>query len=468
MRSATVGATVAAGVVVGAVALPTVASANVVSIVYGWGNNSDGQVGVGPVGGSQLRPVPVADTATNVLQLAGGSSFNVSLRSDGTVWAWGNNSYGQLGDGTDQNSFAPVRVRGLPAGIVQVTAGANHAAAVDSDGSVWTWGDDSFGELGYATPAGLPASTASRVPGVAGVKQVAAGANFTVALRSNGEVWTWGRGDHGQLGDGTHDTSRTTPARNRAVYGMTQISAGGDFTLALRPGSVWAWGANFMGQLGNGSTVTDSATPVIVDRHTQNATRIVAGGDHAFAIDPDGSLWAWGNNTFGALGIGVIDDPNGAFGHGRNTATHLSLTGITQLGAGGEESVALRSDGTLLVWGMDLFGLLGNGTQDNGNVAVPTTVTTVSGVTQVAIGASTVLVVASAQAMPNVVGEIKTTALSQLQAIGLIVQVVTVPDEPLCDNVGQVTAQSPPTGTIIQPGQHVTIQVFGPPRQGCS
>jgi alpha-tubulin suppressor-like RCC1 family protein len=395
VRSVAVAVALVAGAMTGAVALSSAASADVQGVVYGWGNNSDGQVGVGPVGGSRLRPVPVSGMAGNVTRLAGGSGFNVSLRSDGTVWAWGNNSYRQLGDGTSQNSFAPVRVRGLPAGIVQVAAGLNHAAAVASDGSVWTWGDNGFGELGYATPGGLPAGIATRVPGVTDVKQVAAGSNFTVALRADGEVWTWGRGDFGQLGDGTHVTGRTTPARNRAVYGMTQISVGNNYALALRPGSVWAWGANFMGQLGNGSTVVDSATPVIVDRHTQNATRIVAGADHAFAVDPEGSLWAWGNNTFGALGIGVIDNPNGPFGHGRNAPVQVPLTGVTLLAAGAEESLALRSDGTLLAWGMDLFGLLGNGTQNNGNVAAPTPVTAVSGVTQMAIGATTVLVIVS-------------------------------------------------------------------------
>jgi hypothetical protein len=166
---------------VGGVALPSAASADAVGIVFGWGNNSDGQVGVGPVGGSQLTPVPVSGTATNVVQLAGGFHFNVSLRSDGTVFAWGNNRSGQLGDGTNQNSFVPVQVHGLPAEIVQVAAGLNHAAAVASDGSVWTWGDNAFGELGYATPGGLPARGAARVPGVIGVKQVAADGQQTDA-----------------------------------------------------------------------------------------------------------------------------------------------------------------------------------------------------------------------------------------------------------------------------------------------
>jgi alpha-tubulin suppressor-like RCC1 family protein len=463
LRPAAVAAAVLGGVTGGAVALPSAASADLVHIVYAWGDNRDGQAGVGPVGDSRLRPVPVAGTATNVVQLDGSGSFSMSLRADGTVWAWGNNTYKQLGDGTTQNSFAPVQARNLPPAIVQVSAGGTHAVALAADGSVWTWGDNRDGQLGYAASTGLPA----RVPGLTDVKQVSAGGSFTLALRSNGEVWSWGAGGSGQLGDGTHTARRSTPARNKAVYGITQISAGGHFGLARRPGSVWAWGDNFMGQLGNGSTVTDSATPVIVDRHTQNATQVVAGGDHAFAVDPDGSVWAWGNNTFGALGIGVVDDPHGPFSHGRNVPLHLSLTGVTQLAAGGEENLALRSDGTLLAWGMDLFGLLGNGTQNTGNVAAPTPVTAVSGVTQIGLGGFTPLVVASAQAMPAVIGEFGSTALAVLQEIGLAVQVVTVPDDPLCNNVGLVTAQNPPAGTVVQPGQQVAIHVLGPPPGGC-
>src|SRR5262249_7458091 len=137
-----------------------------------------------------------------------------------------------------------------------------------------------------------------------GVTQVAAGEDFTVALRSNGEVWTWGANDAGQLGDGTL-TDRATPARNRAVYGMTQVSAGAGYALARRPGSVWAWRDNSYGALGNGSAAARSARPVMVDRRRQNATQMVAGTWHAFAVDPDGSLWAWGDNQYGELGLGT-------------------------------------------------------------------------------------------------------------------------------------------------------------------
>ena len=147
---------------------------------------------------------------------------------------------------------------------------------------------------------------------------------------------------------------------------MTQVSAGGYYALARRAGSVWAWGANDSGQLGNGSTVADSATPVIVDRRTQNATQLVAGYTHAFAVDPDGSLWAWGANNNGELGLGTAGPAV------RTPQKVPGLTGVTQLAAAAEISMALRSDGTLLVWGYEGFGLRGDGIPRSTPLPVPT------------------------------------------------------------------------------------------------
>jgi alpha-tubulin suppressor-like RCC1 family protein len=459
----TVAGAAAGGALAGGLAMPSAASATAAQVVYAWGNNSQGQAGTWPVGGHVLSPVPVRGAATNVAQLAGGKGeFVLSLRSDGTVWGWGNNSYHQLGDLNQPYSFAPVQIHGLPPGIVQVAAGGRHGAALAADGSVWTWGLNYAGQLGYPTPGQDSSPTPHQVPGLSGVRQVAAGHDFTVALRSNGEVWTWGLNNYGQLGDGTH-TDRTTPARNRAPYGMTQVSAGGVYALARRPGSVWAWGANDRGQLGNGSAALDSATPVIVDRRTQNATQIVAGWNHAFAVDPDGSLWAWGSNGTGELGLGFDGGPSGT------PQKVPGLAGVTQLAAGTGTSMALRSDGTLLVWGTEYYGLRGDGIdRGNASLPVPTPVTTVSGVTRIAMAGSTVLVRAYAEIMPDVVGQLRASALGQLHALGLTVQVLSVPDpDRRCPHIGLVESQSPPPGTAVLPGTHVSIRVYGTAQGGC-
>jgi len=462
LKVAVAGAAVA-GALAGGLAMPPAASAATTQVVYAWGDNRSNQVGVDNqvTGDEVLSPVPVHGAAANVTQLSGGA-FVLSLRSDGTVWGWGSSLYSVLGYPNQPNSFVPVQIPGLPPGIVQAAGGGAHGAAVAADGSVWTWGDNGFGQLGYPTPGVVTSPTARQVPGLSGVKQVGAGASFTVALRSNGEVWTWGRNEHGQLGDGTH-TDRITPARNLAVYGMTQISAGKRFVLARRPGSVWAWGSNAGGTLGNGSTVADSATPVLVDRRTQNATQVVAGIQHAFAVDPDGSLWAWGGNQYGELGLGT-----GAPLAVLTPQKVPGLAGVTQLAAGGGKSVALRSDGTLLVWGWEGFGLRGDGIQRNTPLPVPTPVTPVPGITRIALTGSTVLVLAPVKIMPNVVGQLGASALGQLHALGLSVQVQSVPDpDRRCPHVGLVESQSPPPGTAVGPGTHVSIRVYGTAQGGC-
>ena len=279
----------------GGLAMPPAASADTAQIVFAWGFNDQGQVSVPPVGSHELSPVPIRGNATNVTQLAGSKgSFVLSLRSDGTVWGWGDNQDHQLGDLADQRTFAPVQIHGLPPGIVQVAAGSTLGVALAADGSVWTWGS---GYLGYPATGGI-SPTPHQVPGLTGVKQVAAGVDFTVALRSNGEVWTWGANNYGQLGDGTH-TDRATPARNLAGYGMTQVSAGGFY--ALRGGR------DRCGR-GEPTTVASSATarpwrtapPRSSSTGARRTPRSRRRYDHAFAVDPDGSLWAWGVNEFGA------------------------------------------------------------------------------------------------------------------------------------------------------------------------
>jgi alpha-tubulin suppressor-like RCC1 family protein len=455
---------VAAGVLVSGLAMPPAASADTTPVAYAWGYNSYGQVGVDPAiaGSTVLSPVPVHGAAANVTQLSASSGwFVLSLRSDGTVWGWGFNGFHQLGDLTQPDSFAPVQIHGLPPRIVQVAAGHSHGVALAADGSVWTWGTNFKGELGYPTPGGDSSPTPHQVPGLSGVTQVAAGQNFTVALRS-GEVWTWGANGVGQLGDGTL-TDRTTPARNLTGYGITQVSAGGGYALARRPGSVWAWGYNVGGTLGNGSTAKYSATPVIVDRRTQNATQIVAGYAHAFAVDPDGSLWAWGGNEHGELGLGTAGPPV------RTPQKVPGLAGVTQLAAGSAQSMALRSDGTQLVWGAENYGLRGDGIdRGNSSLPVPTPVTPVSGVTQIALAFGTVVVLAPAVTMPYVVGELRASALADLHALGLAVQELSVPDpDRRCEHVGYVESQNPPPGTVLGPGARVTIRVYVTARGGC-
>jgi Regulator of chromosome condensation (RCC1) repeat/PASTA domain len=251
-------------------------------------------------------------------------------------------------------------------------------------------------------------------------------------------------------GGGTHGTHLAEVFMVRlkvAIAGAVSagVLAGG---LAMPPAAsadtaqvVYAWGNNDQGEAGVDPNVA---------------------GDDAFSVDPDGSLWAWGDNQYGELGLGA-----GAPPLVRTPQKLPGLAGITQLAAGGGTSMALRSDGTLLVWGHESTGLRGDGIARTGNLPVPTPVTTVSGVTRIALSGSTALALAHAVTMPGVVGELGASALAELHALGLSVQELFVPDNQFCDNVGYVESQNPPPGTVVGPGTHVTIRVYVRPQGGC-
>jgi Regulator of chromosome condensation (RCC1) repeat/PASTA domain len=234
--------------------------------------------------------------------------------------------------------------------------------------------------------------------------------------------------------------------------------------LALRPGSLWAWGDNMSGQLGNGTIVADSATPVRVDRRTDRVTQIDAGSLHSLARDADGSIWVWGRNDQGQLGIGVVDDWNAP---GRNVPIHVATPGVTQVSAGAGTSLAVLADGGLLMWGRDYFGTLGDGTRNSQPNPVPTRVPAMTGVLHASVGGQNTLATADGVVVPNVVGDIEVTAVWRLQAAGLVVHVVRPFDHPICDRVGQVVGQGPSAGRVVRPGATVVIEVPKPPPAGC-
>ena len=216
-----------------------------------------------------------------------------------------------------------------------------------------------------------------------------------------------------------------------------------------------ARGANDSGQLGNGSTVADSASPVIVDRRTQNATQTVAGYTHAFTVDPDGSLWAWGANNNGELGLGTAGPTV------RAPQKVPGLTGVTQLTAAAEINMALRSDGTLLVWGYEGFGLRGDG--------IPRTHPGDPGARGHQDRAQRVHRPGTSPGRDH--AERGRRAADQRGGATAghraLVQVTTVPGQPICHNVGLVESQTPPAGTVVAPGGHATIRVYVPPPAGC-
>ncbi|GAA3107733.1 S8 family serine peptidase [Streptosporangium carneum] len=322
--------------------------------VWAWGDNSQGQLGIG---NTTTKKVPVRiPTLTGVSAVSAGNGFSVALKLDGTVWAWGDNSQGQLGNGTVVDSSVPVQVTGIT-NAVGVSAGAGHVLAVLSNGTVKAWGDNSQRQLGYGT-TGADSSTATVVPGLTGVStvfgSVAAGTAHSVALLSGGTVKAWGDNSQGQLGDGT-TTDRTSPVTVFGLTGVSQVSSRADHVLALlTSGTVKAWGDNSQGQIGNG-TVVDRKTPVAVSG-LANVSSVSAGSLHSAVTTASAgspaTTYTWGDNAQGQLGNGTVVDST--------TPVALSLSADT-IAAGLAHTVSKVSP-VFHVWGSNGSGRLGDGT----------------------------------------------------------------------------------------------------------
>ena len=319
--------------------------------VWAWGSNEYGQLGIG---GTEIidHSVPVAVPGLNgVIDVSASPSHTVALKQDGSVWAWGSNLAGQLGDGTNTDRSSPVAVGGLT-GIAAVGAGGFHTVALKQDGTVWAWGFNASGQLGDGTD--INRSTPVQVSGLSGVVAVAAGYDYSIALKQDGTVWTWGANTFGQLGDGTA-SNRRMPVRVSVLSGVVAIAAGYAHALAVKQnGTVWAWGYNFFGQLGDGSEV-DRAVPVPVTG-LSGVLGASAGLTHSLALKQDGAVWAWGSNVFGELGDGTSVS--------RNTPVPVpGLSGVTAVAASSiAHSVAVKQEGTVWTWGLNGFGQLGDGT----------------------------------------------------------------------------------------------------------
>ena len=263
--------------------------------VWAWGYNSTGQLGDGS---TYTRSAPVQvkgpggiGTLTDVVAIAAGAYHSLALKSDGSVWAWGYNSYGQLGNGTTTTGYAPVQVIGLT-DVVAIAAGYYHSLALKSDGSVWAWGYNGYGQLGNGST--YTNYTAVQVSGLTDVVAIAASYYHSLALKSDGSVWAWGYNSYGQLGDGTTD-NRYTPVQVKGPGGtgtlgnMIAIAAGYSYSLALKSdGSAWGWGYNSDGELGDGTT-DNRYTPVQVlgpggTGTLGNVVAIAAGAYHSLAV----------------------------------------------------------------------------------------------------------------------------------------------------------------------------------------
>ncbi len=335
--------------------------------VWAWGRNSFGALGNGTETDS---PAPVQVSGlTGVVAISAACEYNIALKSDGTVWSWGSNEYGGLGNGSKTNSNVPVQVTGL-IGVTAIAGGSDHTLALKSDGTVWTWGNNSFGQIGDGTKNNEFSKndpdndqlTPVQVSGLSGVRAIAASRGHSLALKADGTLWAWGRNDLGQLGDGT-DQERLTPVQVLGPEGsgfltdITMIAAGGSY--GGNSASVRSDGILFIwGDNDDGQLGDGSGNTRLLPGTVPGLTgvkTVAIGGQHVIALKSDGTVWVWGYNYDGQLGISTDGDTN--------TPVQVpGLTGVQAISAGSGHTAAVKEDGTVWVWGDDSYGQLGDGT----------------------------------------------------------------------------------------------------------
>lgn len=276
--------------------------------VWAWGGNRFGQLGNGTTNEATTPVAVVMPPGVTFTAVSAGGFHSVALATDGTVWAWGANVYGQIGDGTKTNRTAPVRVTGLPgSSITGVSAGAYHTMALAADGTGWAWGNNAFGQLGDGTATSQ--TTPVMVAGPPGLSftSLSSGIYHSLAVASDGTGWGWGSNSYGEVGDGTNQR-RYEPVKIAIPAGRTfsAISAGYYFSLALdQDGAAWAWGTNYTGQLGDGTTRVQRVPILVRVRAGTVFAKISAGYYFSLGVSSDGAGWAWGGNRFGELGDGT-------------------------------------------------------------------------------------------------------------------------------------------------------------------
>jgi alpha-tubulin suppressor-like RCC1 family protein len=316
--------------------------------LWAWGDNSSGQLGDGTTT-QRNSPVLIGGGFAKIAAGGGQSGSSIydigghtlALKTDGTLWAWGENSLGQVGDGSTTDRHSPVQIG---TDFQFIAAGSFHSLAIKTNGTLWAWGAGNSGQLGSGS--GTDRNTPVQVG--TGYTAVAGGHLHTVGLKSDGSLWTWGDNSGGQLGDGGASTNRYSPYQIGAGY--TAIAAGQWHNLGVRSGALMSWGWNAQGQLGDGSAVMRSA-PVQI--RSSFSGFLAAAGYQSFALETGGTLWGCGWNIYGQLADGVVT---------QRSIPVVIGSGYGAVAAGAVHTLGLRTDGYLFAWGWNQTGALGDGT----------------------------------------------------------------------------------------------------------
>ncbi len=313
--------------------------------LWAWGNNSNNQLGDG-TSINKNTPVQIG-TDTNWKKVFAAEKYSVAIKTDGTLWAWGNNQFGSLGDGTTTNRTTPTKI-GTGNDWESIAVGEAHTMGIKSNGTLWTWGMNLSGELGDGT------TTNKLVPtqiGTAGNwKSIAAGTFYSVAIKTDGTLWAWGYNGHGQLGDGTL-TDRILPKQIGANTDWADVSTGDSHTVGRKAnGLLYTWGYNGSGQLADGTTISRS-TPFL---SADGIQKVITGSFNTIAITTSGTVIASGNNTTGSFGNNTSASSSNWVNLGANS--HMAIS------TGGWHTLSINNDGILRVSGANNYGQAGDGT----------------------------------------------------------------------------------------------------------
>lgn len=325
--------------------------------IWTWGYNGTEQLGDGTTTDSYI-PKKIENLGAKFQSVSAHDHFNIALDMDGNIWSWGNNYYGQLGDGTNETRGVPKKIEGLGT-TFKIVSGSN---AIDIDGNIWTWGYNGKGQLGDGTT--IHKNKPQKLTGLGTTfKYLSSGNNYTIAIDEEGNMWSWGYNIYGRLGLGNTSNQYTPKKITGLDVKFKKADAGEGNSIALdENGDVWTWGYNGRGQLGDGTT-THSYIPKKIEnlgvKFTDVSVSVREFEGSNIAIDEEGNIWTWGQNPCGQLGNGTTESENIP-----KKLDELQAK-FNQVYAYRGHTIALDQDGYVWTWGGNYHGQLGDGTNEN-------------------------------------------------------------------------------------------------------